>query len=284
MITSSVVLVICSGLAHAVWNLFAKRSREKHLFLWAILIPVTVALLPSFLLEWMRSEHTLQGILLIGLSLLLQMAYALLLTETYKHGDLSQVYPIMRGTSTLLIPAIGVALLGETLSVLGWIGLGCIVAGLFVMSGWLTGTSALALQGRSVLLAFAVGLCTTLYVMVDKVNLHQYSPLFLLETGNIGFILGITKPVFSTPQWKQKIVAGWKWIALGSILNPGSYLLFLYAMSLAPVSHIAPVREIGIVFGTVLGIVVLKEKQGIQRVISSTLVAAGIMVIAMFGS
>lgn len=282
----SILLVICSGLAHAVWNLFAKQSTEKNVFLWAILVPTTLILLPSFVVEAMHTELTIQGALLIALSLLLQAGYALLLTETYKYGDLSQVYPIMRGTSTLFIPTIGVVFFAESFSMWGWIGLGCIVVGLFVMSGWKPGkrVNQPQLQLRSVLLAFAVGLCITLYVMVDKLNLQNYSPLFLLEVGNIGFLLGITKAAFASGQLKEQIRAHWKLISIGSVLNPGSYLLFLFAISLSPVSHISPIREIGIVFGTILGVLVLKEKQGTQRVLSSTLVALGITVIAVFGA
>ncbi|UQZ86594.1 4-amino-4-deoxy-L-arabinose-phosphoundecaprenol flippase subunit ArnE [Paenibacillus konkukensis] len=283
MIIAAVLLVICSGLTHAVWNLFAKKSEEKGLFLWAILVPSVLLLLPSSVWEIAAASLSLEGYMLIALSLGLQAAYGLLLTETYKHGDLSQVYPIMRGTSTLLIPAIGVFFLGESLSGWGWLGLFCIIAGIFIMSGWTFGAGA-AVELKPVLLAFSVGLCTTSYVLVDKLNLQHLSPLTLLEVANVGFVLGITKPVLKMDRLKEKLAANWKWIAIGAVLNPGSYLLFLYAMSISPVSHISPIREIGVVFGTLLGIFVLKEAQGLKRVISSAIVALGIMIVAGFGA
>lgn len=284
MFIIAVLLVLCSGLTHAVWNLFAKKSEEKSLFLWAILVPSVLLLLPSSVLEIARADLPGTAYLLIVLSLGLQAAYGLLLAETYKHGDLSQVYPIMRGTSTMLIPMIGILFLGESLSVWGWIGLACIVTGIFLMSGWTSRRSVSTTQMKPLLLAFSVGLCTTSYVLVDKLNLQHLSPLTLLEIANVGFVLGISKSVFTIPNLKEKLLLNWKWIGIGSVLNPGSYLLFLYAMSISPVSHISPIREIGIVFGTILGIFVLKEKQGMQRVISSTIVALGIMMIAGFGS
>lgn len=284
MFVVAVLLVLCSGLTHAVWNLFAKKSEEKSLFLWAILVPTVILLLPTSIMEIVRTDLPATAYLLIVLSLGLQAAYGLLLAETYKHGDLSQVYPIMRGTSTMLIPAIGILFLGESLSLLGWIGLACIIVGIFLMSGWTFRRTSTAPQLKPLLLAFAVGLCTTSYVLVDKLNLQYLSPLTLLEIANVGFVLGISKSVFVIPDIKVKLISNWKWIMIGSILNPGSYLLFLFAMGISPVSHISPIREIGIVFGTILGVLVLKEKQGRKRLISSTIVALGIMMIAGFGS
>ncbi|WP_282941133.1 SMR family transporter [Paenibacillus sp. RC67] len=284
MIIVSLLLVICSGLTHAVWNLFAKKSEEKGLFLWAILIPSIVILLPSSVMELIHADLSASGYVLVVLSLGLQAAYGLLLTETYKHGDLSQVYPVMRGTSTLLIPTIGVIFLGESLSLLGWLGLGCILAGIFIMSGRTFGRNIGGAQRKPLLLALSVGLCTTFYVLVDKLNLHNLSPFTLLEIANIGFVLGISKSVLGVPSLKKQLIMNWKGIAVGAILNPGSYLLFLYAMSISPLSHISPIREIGIVFGTILGVWLLKEKQATQRIISSAIVALGIMLVAAFGA
>ncbi|GAA4854837.1 DMT family transporter [Paenibacillus vulneris] len=284
MIIVAVLLVICSGLTHAVWNLFAKKSEEKGLFLWAILIPSVLVLLPSSFMELLHAQLPASGWLLVLLSLGLQAAYGLLLTETYKHGDLSQVYPLMRGTSTLLIPAIGVLFLGESLSLWGWLGLACIITGIFLMSSRLLGRHSGHAQGKPVILALLVGLCTTCYVLVDKLNLSNLSPFTLLEIANIGFVLGISKSVRTVPHWKKKLMEQWKGIAVGSILNPGSYLLFLYAMNISPLSHISPIREVGIVFGTILGVWLLKEKQGLQRIVSSAVVAMGIMLVAIWGS
>jgi drug/metabolite transporter (DMT)-like permease len=72
-------------------------------------------------------------------------------------------------------------------------------------------------------------------------------------------------------------------ILLGAILNPGSYLLFLFAMKYAPVAHISPMREIGTVFATFLGIVVLKEKQGTLRILCSVIILIGILTISFWG-
>lgn len=86
----SLLLVLASGLAHSVWNLFAKKSEHKNVFLLAINIPTTVALLPLVIAEATAIPFNAQSVWLTALSMALQACYALLLVQTYKHGDLSK--------------------------------------------------------------------------------------------------------------------------------------------------------------------------------------------------
>ncbi|MCD9023959.1 DMT family transporter [Cohnella silvisoli] len=283
MFLFSVLLVIGSGLTHAVWNLFAKKSNNKSVFLWSMLALTSLILLPSFLSEMFTAALPLKAYVLIVLSLLLQGCYAVLLTKTYDNGELSQVYPIMRGTGTLLIPVIGVVFLGESLSAWGWAGLACIISGFFILSGWSFRMRARKFAFKPVMLAMGVGLCTTCYVWVDKINLQYLSPLSLLEIANIGFMLALTPAVLGTKQLKEEWANNWKQILLGSVLNPGSYLLFLFAMLHAPIAHISPIREIGTVFATLLGVLILKERQGFQRIMASVLIVIGIIAISAAG-
>ncbi|CAH1213638.1 hypothetical protein PAECIP111891_04003 [Paenibacillus allorhizoplanae] len=287
MLTASILLVIASGLTHAIWSLFTKSSLNKGVFLWSIIMVTTVLLLPYLIKELWFTPLTLSAYALLLLSAALQAVYALLLSRTYNMGDLSQIYPIMRGTNTLFIPIVGVLFLHESLSLLGWTGLLCMVIGFLLLSGIFTSarsagqTSVQSL--RPFLMALSVGLCTTCYVLVDKLNLAHISPIALLEVTNIGFVAGLTPLVIASKQLRREWKINFKTIALGAVLNPVSYLLFLFAMKYAPVAHISPLREIGTVFATILGIVILKEKQGILRILCSILILIGILVISFWG-
>ncbi|MNG07798.1 EamA-like transporter family protein [compost metagenome] len=132
-------------------------------------------------------------------------------------------------------------------------------------------------------MALSVGLCTTCYVLVDKLNLANISAISLLEVTNIGFVAGLTPIVIASKQLRLEWKLNFKIILLGAILNPASYLLFLFAMKYAPVAQISPLREIGTVFATILGIVVLKEKQGTLRILCSILILIGILMIRLWG-
>ncbi|KIL38794.1 membrane protein [Gordoniibacillus kamchatkensis] len=284
MLAFSLLLVICSGLAHAIWNFLAKTHDDKAAFLWIILVPSNAILLVYAALEIARKGLPWEGIVLAILSMTVQGLYASLLTHTYKMGDLSQVYPIMRGTSTLLVPIIGVVFLSESLHAYGWAGIVCMIAGFAVMSGWSprSGDSGIAL--KPLLLALSVGLCTTSYTLIDKMFLQYLSPLSLLGIANIGFMAGITRAVLPFGRvrrvWRQHRAT----VLIGSLLSPGSYLLFLFAMEHAPVSNIAPLREVGIVFGTLLGLLFLKERHHLRRLAASAVIVAGIFLIAVLGT
>lgn len=279
----SLLFVIGSGLAHAVWNLLAKKSEDKAVFLWAMYIPSTIALIPFVWTETTSGLISAEGWLLIALSMLLQAAYALLLAITYKQSDLSQAYPVMRGTSTLLAPVMGVVLLQESFPAIGWIGIVCLLAGFSVMSGWKPLASGSQSSMKPFLLAVVIGVCTASYTLVDKLNLQTLSPLALLVVTNIGFILGLTPSAAASGNVYRIVFRQWKPFLIGAILSPGSYLLFLFAMQHADVAYIAPIREIGIVFGVLLGLIVLKEKHGASRIAGAVIIVTGIFLIALSG-
>ncbi|GAB1156038.1 DMT family transporter [Paenibacillus illinoisensis] len=281
-----IFLVLASGMAHAVWSMFTKRSLNKSVFLWSIMMIPTVILLPVLIVELVREPLTMPAYALLVLSMALQALYSWLLSQTYELGDLSQIYPIMRGTSTLLVPLIGVFFLGETLSSFGWIGIACMLGGFLVLSG-VGGKDAKQgsrKQGlKPVLMALCVGLCTTSYVFVDKLNLQHISPLSLLEVTNIGFVAGLTPALLASRQLRQEWKVNRSTIMLGALLNPGSYLLFLFALEQAPMARLGPLREVGTVFAAFLGILLLKEQQGKKRILCSIVIFGGILLIGMWG-
>ncbi|WNR44065.1 EamA family transporter [Paenibacillus roseipurpureus] len=288
MVLVATILVLASGLTHAIWSLFTKRSHNKSAFLWSIIMVTTIILLPYLIRELWTHPLSFSAYGLLLVSACMQVIYAFLLAHTYNMGDLSQIYPIMRGTNTLFIPILGVLFLGEKLSLWGWLGLLGMIIGFISLSGIFTGRQSS--QGLSrwetikpFLMALCVGVCTTCYVLVDKLNLGNISAISLLEVTNIGFVAGLTPLVIKSKQLRKEWQLNSRIIWLGAILNPLSYLLFLMALTYAPVAHISPLREIGTVFATILGIVVLKEKQGQLRILCSALILLGILMISFLG-
>lgn len=293
MIPLSLLLVMCSGLAHAVWNLFTKSSKDKAVFLWCIFMPSTVLLLPVLVGEMSPKAYSPGVLGMLACSAALQAFYAWLLSQTYKRGDLSQVYPVMRGAPTLMIPLVGACFLGERLTLWGWGGIALMLAGFAVMgqggsAGLRSGTGpkeASSLWTNPVVMALGVGLTITCYTLVDKWNLQHMTPVSLLEVTNIGFVLGLTPAVSRHGrQVKNFFASSWRSILLGAVLSPGSYLLFLFAIRHVQVAPIAPLREVGIVFGTVLGLTLLKEGFPARRLAASSIVLSGILLIAFLGS
>ncbi|MCR2805903.1 EamA family transporter [Paenibacillus soyae] len=279
----ALTLVLGSGIAHAVWNLFTKSSRDKKVFLWLINFGGFIVFLP-FLIYEMAQGIPLAGYGLMAVTLGFQIMYAYLLPIAYQRAEMSQAYPVMRGIAALLVPLLGVWLFGESLTTIGWLGVAAIVAGLFAIGA----RGNRQLNRGQMLHAFlpilGVGAAITGYTLNDKLLLSYISPLALIEVCNIGFVI-----ILARSAWKPKAIrtewdGSWKQIVIGSVLSPGSYLLFLFAMDVGPVSQLAPIREISTVIGTLLGIWLLKEAGGAGRVLYAGIITAGIIAIGAWGT
>jgi uncharacterized membrane protein len=70
--------------------------------------------------------------------------------------------------------------------------------------------------------------------------------------------------------------------ALGiSVLMPVGYILILFAMRVAPISHVAPAREISMMIGAWMGARLLREGEVKWRMLGSSLMAAGVAALAI---
>lgn len=278
----AVLLVLGSGFFHSVWNLYTKKSLNKNVFLWFCQLVAVVVFLPWTIVAWDSSEVTWAGLGVILASMLLHGLYVVLLAAAYSAGDLSQVYPIMRGTSPLLVPLLAVTFLHERLSVIGWTGVAVIVASIALASNVGLRRDARA-SAKAPLLAFAVGVCIAIYIIVDKVALDYVPPVVLNQATNVGNLLLLSWATFRSGDIRSEWKANGKYMLLGGVIAPGGYLLFLFALSLAPVAQLAPMREIGTVFGTIMGIFLLKEAQGTRRIAASVMITVGIILLGIGG-
>ncbi|EFM10603.1 protein of unknown function DUF6 transmembrane [Paenibacillus curdlanolyticus YK9] len=282
MYSTAMLLVISSGFLHSIWNLYTKRSMNKTVFLWFTQLAALLIFLPWTIMAWPSNAISSTCWWLIAASLLLHALYIQLLAAVYSIGDLSQVYPIMRGTSPLLVPLLGVTLLHESLTAVGWLGVIIIVGGIASVSN-LSLRSHGFTSLKTPLLALAVGICIAAYIVIDKLVLSEVPAVVLNESTNAGNLLVLSWAAFRSRGMTQELRSNWAIILLGGLLAPAGYLLFLFALKLAPVAQLAPIREIGTVFGTIMGIFILREQQGARRLFASMAITAGIIVLGVWG-
>lgn len=281
MYVVAICLVLMSGLVHSVWNLFTKQSINKIVFLWFCQWAAIIIFLPFTVRDLARLGHPIQsmGLIFLFISILLHGTYIVLLAKAYSIADLSQAYPIMRGTSPLLVPFIGVLVLGEHLSLIQWSGVFCVIIGIcFIGNIGFRGLSQV--PNRTVVLALCVGLLISGYTVFDKVALHYIPPVALNEATNVGNLLALSWMALRSGAIRNEWIVNWKTILLGGVMAPGSYILFLTALQMMPVAQLAPMREIGIVFGTLLGVFVLRESHGKLRIRASALIVLGVILLS----
>ena len=99
-------------------------------------------------------------------SVVIHLVYFASLIESYRTGDLGQVYPIARGSAPLMTAAATTLFVGETLRVVGWIGILALVVGVLLLS--MRGGRKLAeIDRRAIGFALFTALTICAYSVVD---------------------------------------------------------------------------------------------------------------------
>ena len=219
----------------------------------------------------------------LGASVLIHVAYFVLVAVSYRGGELSFVYPLMRGTAPVLTAVAGALLLNESPAAGGWAGVLLISFGILVLAGdsLLRGTFRLA----PAMFALANAGVIVLYTIVDgqgaRLSGHAFSYtgwMFLLT----GPLLLAIAAVSQGRSLLQRVVAGWRTGLLGGACTLASYGLALWAMTKAPIALVAALRETSVVFAAIIAAVFLKEPISRIRYLSIATVCAGAIALKAF--
>lgn len=290
MTSAALALVLASAVIHATWNFLVKRSSHKIVFFWAMSAVGLVAFSGPALYFAVAEDFGWKQLAYCCGSATLHAMYAVTLTRGYHIGDLSSVYPVSRGIGPALVPVLAVVFLDEHVSGLAVVGIGLVVAGIFAVqidSRFLRDLThpfrAFATPAMAV--AVATGVIISGYSLWDKAGLnHDVPPMTLLAFTMIGNFCGLLPAIlFQTgaatvrEEWR----ANERSILAAGILAPLGYALVLIALETSRVSYIAPAREVGIVMGTAMGVLLLGEGYGLTRIWGSALVVAGVLVLAV---
>jgi drug/metabolite transporter (DMT)-like permease len=288
MSTTALALVVIGAFIHAFWNLLVKRAVGGVAFVWLFSLASAVLYAPIVvaLLVFDPPQHYgYMQWLLILISGALHLLYAVTLSWGYKVADLSVVYPVARGTGPLLSCLVAIAILGERPSTIGWAGIALIVAGVFLIAA--TGSTSVGdnkRRAQGVFYGGLTGMCIAAYTINDAyaVKFLLVSPILLDYFGNVVRLIFLTPTVLTArpalrEQWCKNLRLG---IMVGALM-PLSYILALFAMQLAPVSYVAPARELSMLIGALFGAKLLHEGNTTQRILGTVLMIAGIIGLAL---
>ena len=296
-------LVAVSAVLHVAWNVRLKTAGDPLRAATIGMLAAAVGIVPGgAVVWWLGGGHALpaDGIALGIGSGVVEAAYFVFLAAAYRRGDLSVVYPLARGTAPLLAVAVGVGALGERLGVAGSLGVVGLLAGfLWLQRPW----RALALARRGarggaarrtaldspVLFALATGVTIATYTTIDRLGTRLIDPVpyaailwatcSVVLVGWVGLVAG-----------GDLLRDGWdgaRHAAVGGWLTLGAYLCILGALSVAPLSGVAPLRESATVFAAAWGSVRMGEAADRaevgRRVGESVLIVGGALLLALGG-
>lgn len=280
--SGSVVLVVLFGaFLHASWNAIVKSGGDR--FLNAASVVGAAGLIAVICLPFLQQPAPASWPYL-PVSMVLQTIYMCLVVAAYDAGDMSEAYPIMRGTPPLLVAVISGPLIGEILPVQRWLGIALICGGVL----------ALALEARhrngggnsrSTALALLNALFIACYTLVDGIGVRKSgSPAAYTMWV---FVLNAVPLVgWALYRHRDRLLPHLKsrghLIIIGGVGTLGSYGLALWAMTVAPIAVVAALRETAILFGILISALVLKERIGWTRGLAAALIVAGAIVIRLF--
>ncbi|WP_404680969.1 EamA family transporter [Raoultella terrigena] len=269
-------ILLFAALLHASWNAIVKASGDKMYA--AISVSGSAAVIALLLLPF-APQPTLASAPYLLLSSALQVVYTVLVAKTYQVSDMSQTYPLMRGTAPLLVAIVSVVFLGDRLSPLAWSGIGVICLAILAMA-----YNGRASSRRGVVLALINACFIAGYTLVDGTGVRLsgsalgYTLWSFLMNGSC--LLGWAT-LAHRHEVSRYLRQHWHKGLLGGISTMGSYGLALWAMTQAPLAVVAALRETSILFGALIAFVLLKERVIPLRIAAACGIAAGAILLRL---
>ena len=285
-------LVVLAGLIHACWNIAAKKASGDARFVFFTCILLMLFWAP---LGWWlgREEVPRWGATEWGFvvaSGALHVVYFVVLLRGYRKADLTVVYPLARGSGPLLSSLFAIAFLGERISALGALGIAGVVGGVFLIAGGpgllRAAHDPVARQRvrKGMVYGVLTGVFIAAYTVVDgyAVKFLLMSPILIDYMGNFVRIALLAPNVLrDLPKARELWRVQWRYALLVAVVSPVAYVLVLYAMKEAPLSHVAPAREVSMLFAALIGGHLLGEGDRVARIFGALCIAAGVTALAL---
>lgn len=284
---AALLAVLLAALTHASWNLVAKTAARSAHFVWLYSTASLLLWLAPVAWIWVHTHWRPgpQSCLALIATALLHLAYSLALQAGYRAGDLSLVYPIARGTGPLLSFAGAALLLGERPGWIPILGVVLVVIGIGLVADLARPRGQSPRAG--ILWGLLTGTCIASYTLNDgwAVKYLAISPLLVDYSGNVFRAVVLAPHALSNRiELRQEIRQfGGRALVVGT-LGPLGYILVLWAMTMAPISHVAPARELATLVGTYFGGRVLNEPFGWNRVTGALSIVLGVICLAVANS
>jgi drug/metabolite transporter (DMT)-like permease len=277
-------LLLMAALMHASWNAILKSDQSDRLATFGVIMTTgtVMGLCAVPFLPWIEPAAWKY----LASSVLIHVLYYTFLLKAYSYGDLSHTYPIARGLGPLLVALVSGRFIGEHLRVQD-------IAGVLLLS---FGLIALAMPLRNVvprpgsrhglatLFAVLTGFTIAAYIIADGLGVRSAGPTFQHRLSYIAWLCVVEGPwllvlaIVLRPGtvWAHLRRTWWRGAIGGVIANVG-YGIAIYALVLGPMAHIAALRETSVLFGALMGTLLLGEPFGLRRVAAAFVIVVGLV-------
>jgi drug/metabolite transporter (DMT)-like permease len=279
-----VALLLAAALMHATWNALLKADRSDRLATFGVIMTtgtlmgvVAVPFLPK--VEYAAWKY-------LASSVIIHVAYYTFLLKAYSYGDLSHTYPIARGLGPLLVALVSGQMIGEHLRAQDIVGVVLLSAGLVALALPLKGIVAASggRHGLATLFAVLTGVTIAAYIIADGLGVRAAGPDFQHRLAYIAWLCVLEGPwllvlaIVLRPQTVFGHLRRYWWRgAVGGVIANTGYGIAIYALALGPMAHVAALRETSVLFGALMGTLLLGERFGRRRVVAAAVIVSGLV-------
>jgi drug/metabolite transporter (DMT)-like permease len=271
--------VLLAALLHASWNILVKLNLDRFLALFLIQtlmggLGLAMVLVFTFPAQASWPYAAASGVLHTG--------YNLFLARSYQTGDLSQVYPIARGTAPLMTLVGSWALAGEAATPLMAGGILLLVLGIWTTA--INKEKSLRLDGLTLFFALGTSVFVAAYTIVDGLGGRAsgspsgYAGLVFLLDALMLLAVGVQ---MRGPGIIATVAPFWKSGLAGAAFSVAAYWIVIWAMSIAHIAAVAALRESSILFVMLMSLMILKERVTWSRMGGAALIVAGAAALRM---
>ena len=277
-------LLLMAALMHASWNAILKSDQSDRLATFGVIMTTgtlmglcAVPFLP--LIEPAAWKY-------LASSVLIHVLYYTFLLKAYSYGDLSHTYPIARGLGPLLVALVSGRFIGEHLRPQDILGVLLLSFGLIALAMPLRNVVPKpgSRHGLATLFAVLTGFTIAAYIIADGLGVRSAGPTFQHRLSYIAWLCVVEGPwllvlaIVLRPGtvWAHLRRTWWRGAIGGVIANVG-YGIAIYALVLGPMAHIAALRETSVLFGALMGTLLLGEPFGGRRVAAAFVIVVGLV-------
>lgn len=278
-------LIAFAAIAHATWNIAIKKAGTSGpSLLWLSFIVGTLVFAPFGVWTLFHSRVDLwHWLFLAVVSGSLQIVYFLLLQRGYRKGDVSVVYPLARGTGPLLTVILAMILFRERPGIVALFGAALVILGV-VVTGLSRRSESSSNNKAGIIYGLLIGVIIAVYTLWDGAAVTESNmPPVGFYWGSVLFQFVLLAPIaLRSPA--RLISTGkkhWLVVLILGVLAPLAYILVLLAFQMAPVSIVAPAREVSVVLVSLAGWLFFHEPNPVRRLVGAGIVLAGIVFLAV---
>ena len=265
--------VLCAAVLHAAWNALVKGGADKRVNMACVILghtPVALLVLCFVPLPaWESWPYLIGGIIC-------HFGYQVFLLNAYTKGDLSQVYPIARGSAPLIVAAVSVIVLGVVLEPFELLAVAIIALGLMSMALVRGADGTRNLPAAK--LALITGCFIASYSLIDGLGARVsgspwgfYAILGLLNAVIFALYFAMTAPIVL----RRTFTTGLRIFFIGGTASFVAYALVIWAFTQAPIALVTALRETSIVFSLLIGVFFFREKMNLSKVLATFATLSG---------